>query len=425
MDARVLTPSILLSVLVCIAANAAGPNKRRTEILDAVSRTLDERYYDPTFGGKDWKGIQNRYRSVVLGAETQELFYQKLNEMLFQLEVSHLCVIPKDHPEWIGAPSLSSDGGVGIEARIIDDKAVITRIKAGSPAFRQRLRPGMIIESINGKTLADLRREVLSKNSASPLDRRLLLAQELLQQFYGPSGTRVTIVCKEAGGKEIEATMKREPRPGRVQFAEGIPPTFIEFEARRIGSDYGYIRFNIFHPALEDRLLAAVGSMQGTKGLVIDLRGNTGGVFGVRLSLAERMISKRSLCWKYRRRTETQTVYLEPTDQPYTKPLVIITDVLSCSSAEEFPGALQAMGRAVVVGERTPGMVLTADIVALPGGDTLVYPNGETMTSDGTVLEGRGVIPDIKAQHTAKALSQGRDLPLEAALRYLRSKRNP
>ena len=215
--------------------------------------------------------------------------------------------------------------------------------------------------------------------------------------------------------------MKREPRPGRMQFAEGVPPTFIEFEAKRIESNYGYIRFNTFHPALVDRLLTAVDSMQGTKGLVIDLRGNTGGAFDVRRALAERMVSKRSLCWKYRRRSETEIVYLNPTSQPYTKPLAILTDALSCSSAEEFPGALQAMRRAVVVGERTPGMVLTADIVVLPSGDTLVYPNGETSVCDGTVLEGRGVIPDIKVQHTVSALLAGRDLPLEAAIRYIRA----
>ena len=247
--------AVITTISLMLGCAPDGTNTRRTEVFNTVCRTLDERYYDPTFGGKDWKGIQNHYRSEVLGAETEEMFYKKLNQMLFQLGVSHLVVIPKDHPEWIGAPSESSDGGVGIEARIIDNQAVITSVKKGSPAYKQKLLPGMIIEYINGKTLADLKQEVLAESAFSPLDRRVLFAQKLLGQFHGPSGTEVTMTCKGDGGARNETTMKREPRPGRMQFAERVPPTFIEFEAKRIESNYGYIRFNTFHPALVDRLL--------------------------------------------------------------------------------------------------------------------------------------------------------------------------
>lgn len=183
----------------------------------------------------------------------------------------------------------------------------------------------------------------------------------------------------------------------------------------------GYIRFNTFHPAVVDRLLGAVDKMRGAAGLVIDIRGNTGGALGVRKALADRMVRERRLCWTYRGRRGDEQIYLDPPTRPYTGPLAILTDALSSSAAEEFPGAMQALGRAAIIGERTPGIVLVAEVLPLSNGDTLIYPVAKTILSDGTVLEGRGVIPDIEVQHTAKALLEGRDLQLEAAIRHLRN----
>ena len=182
------------------------------------------------------------------------------------------------------------------------------------------------------------------------------------------------------------------------------------------------IRFNAFHPALLERLLAAVDKMHDRTGLVIDIRGNAGGALPVRRALTERMVRERRLCWSYHGRRGVEDVFLTPAEESYTGPLAILTDELSISSAEEFAGAMQAMGRAVVVGQRTPGIVLVAEVLPLTSGDTLIYPVAKTVTSDGTILEGRGVTPDIIAQHTVNALLAGRDLPLEAAIRYVRAR---
>ncbi len=415
-----------MQILVIVAASALstgcddGSDLSREEIFDTVWQTVNDGFFDPTFGGVDWKAVGDRCRPKVVGADSDEQFYRQLNAMLYELKVSHLGVIPKDHPEWIGAPSAFSDGGVGMEARIIDGKAVVTSVRAGSVAQEAGLRPGYTIETVNGKTLADLKREVLESEPIAPLNRRTLFTQKLFQQFYGKPGSEVTVVCVDGKKQRVKKTLKREPRPGRALFMEGVPPVYIEFEEKRLKGNIGYIRFNMFHPAVVDRLLGAVDKMRGAAGLVIDIRGNAGGAFGVRKALAERMMSKRRLCWTYRGRRGDDPIYLDPPAKPYTGPLAILSDALSSSAAEEFPGAMQALGRAAIVGERTPGIVLVAEVLPLANGDTLIYPVAQTILSDGTVLEGRGVIPDIEVQHTVKALLEGRDLQLEAAIRYLR-----
>jgi len=93
---------------------------------------------------------------------------------------------------------------------------------------------------------------------------------------------------------------------------------------------------------------------------------------------------------------------------------------MSASSAEEFSGALQAIGRAVVVGERSAGICVVADMLELPNGAVLMYPYGQTRTADGTVLEGRGVIPDIEVSLDRASLLEGRDPQLEAAIEAVR-----
>jgi carboxyl-terminal processing protease len=94
----------------------------------------------------------------------------------------------------------------------------------------------------------------------------------------------------------------------------------------------------------------------------------------------------------------------------------VLIDVMSASSAEDFSGALQAIGRAVVVGKRSAGICVVADMMQLPNGAVLMYPHAQTRTADGTVLEGRGVIPDIDVALDRSLLLQGIDSQLEAAI---------
>ncbi len=101
-----------------------------------------------------------------------------------------------------------------------------------------------------------------------------------------------------------------------------------------------------------------------------------------------------------------------------------MVDQLSVSSAEEFSGGLKAIKRATIVGERTPGVVLTADFVKLRNGATFVYPNAQTITADGTVLEGHGVIPDIEITLDRNELLKGKDTQLEAAVDFLSKRKN-
>jgi carboxyl-terminal processing protease len=92
---------------------------------------------------------------------------------------------------------------------------------------------------------------------------------------------------------------------------------------------------------------------------------------------------------------------------------------LSASASEIFAGGMQAIGRARVFGSTSLGGVLPARWDRLPNGDLLYHAIADFVAADGTVLEGRGVLPDVPITVTRNDFLRGRDPVLEAALRWI------
>jgi carboxyl-terminal processing protease len=194
----------------------------------------------------------------------------------------------------------------------------------------------------------------------------------------------------------------------------------------RIAGRFGYIAFNVFLDP--GRLMPAFGraieSFADTDGLVIDLRGNTGGLSGIPEGLAGWLISARgqSLGTAYNRVASIKLV-VYPRPRPYTGPVVVLIDELSMSASEAFAQGLRELGRVHIVGRRSAGALLASNIERLPNGDGFRYVTANFVFPSGTVVEGVGIKPDIEVSHTREALLAGRDLMLEAAVAWLGSQK--
>jgi len=214
----------------------------------------------------------------------------------------------------------------------------------------------------------------------------------------------------------------RAKRKGKMIFNDAFPQFFVEFESKRLDNNIGYIRFNAFMPPVDHKFKSTIESMQDTSALIIDIRGNHGGFFDVRKAIAEALVKDRVLFWRYKGRDKTRDIFLEPTNNVYNRPVAVIVDYMCVSSCEEFSGGLKAIKRATITGDRTPGVVLPADFFKLPNGATFLYPNTQSITADGTVLEGHGVVPDIEVALDRNELLQGKDTQLEAAINFILKK---
>ncbi|MEQ1517970.1 MAG: S41 family peptidase, partial [Usitatibacteraceae bacterium] len=110
-------------------------------------------------------------------------------------------------------------------------------------------------------------------------------------------------------------------------------------------------------------------------------------------------------------------------EDAYTKPLVILTNEASASASEIFASALQDLGRATVIGQRTCGCLLGyLGYADLPGGGQLAYSEIGFVTPKGHRIEGEGVKPNIEIQLTRDDILFNRDRALEAAERFLQEK---
>jgi len=394
--------------------------ERRT-IFDTVWQTIDDEYFDPTFGGRDWQAIGEEYRQRLASVTDDNTFWvDVLNPMLWELGASHMVALPPELATLID-PMTFASGSLGVDVRPIDGTAVVTDVVEGSPADEAGIRSGFVITSVGGWTLEDLSAWSRSSPPYNERHERAAPVQELRSRLYGEPGDEILIEYLDADDRLQRTSLTYAERPGLActELDPNTPPACAELEVRRLEDGIGYLRFSGFLAGILDGVLGALEDLRDAPALIIDLRGNPGGVFFVRTTIASHLVGSAELWMRYQYRDHLEEVFLDPVADAYAGEVVILVDELSASSSEEFAGSLQALGRATVIGNQTPGMCLTANIVPLPNGALLVYPFSQAITPAGRVLENNGVLPDILVSLDRQALLQGLDGQLEAALEYL------
>ena len=430
----------LLSLLLCIGAAAqnqrptqtvpggvpAGVSARpvastelRLETFDIVWRTVKEKHFDPTFGGVDWDKIREQYEPRIAAAKSDAEFYRLLREMLGELRLSHFNIIPPEAVIQDDSPE-PKGGGIGIDLRFVEGQPMITRVDSGSSGESAGLRPGFIIKRVNDTT-AEQVITMFAKSKESEAIRTLLIIRNLLARINGTPGSAVRIAYLDERDIPREVTVTRERLKGEMSQRLGnFGPQYTEFETRRLNGGIGYIRFNIFVMMLMDRIKSAIRGMQDAPGIIIDLRGNPGGVGGMSFGIAGVLQNVLgSSLGTMRMRSGHQNFLINPQPNPYLGPVVILTDGGSASTSEIFAGGMQELGRAAVVGETTAGAALPSILQKLPTGAVFQYAVADFRTPKGTLIEGRGVVPDVEIKLTRRPLLDGRDPQLDAAIEQI------
>jgi carboxyl-terminal processing protease len=387
------------------------------DCFETVWRTVNETYFDPTFGGLDWQAVHDRYRPQVAAAQDDKTFYDLLNQMLYELKVSHIGALP---PHWAldrwFSPHDFGQGSIGVDVRWLQDGAVVTSVTPGAPAERAGLRPGFLIRSIDGIPVDRIAVEMLLVPPYNERSRRRQVTLEILRHLYGPPDTPVSITYAAETAEPQVKSLRRVQRTGGYPLYEGAPPAFFQVESKLLENGIGYIRLSAFQWPLADPIRLALDAVGSAPGWILDLRGNSGGDFDLFIG---RFFRAPVPCLSVKTREGTTDFIVAPEPDPYPGPVVVLVDVMSVSAAELFAASLQTTGRAVVVGERSPGWVLGTQSVLLPNGSLFVYPDRQYRTPDGTVLEGRGVVPDVEIALERELLLQGIDSQLQAAVKTI------
>jgi len=419
----VKTMLFTLCLLWCFSG-CIGQDYKKTnrETLDNVIQTMNTRYFDPTFGGMNWDSIVGHYESNIVNCKKKDSLNFWLNKMLFELNVSHLGVISAEEAEEVGDPQLFFEGSLGLDVRIIDVQAIVTNVLEGSSSWKKGIKAGDQILKIAGKTIDSISLERINFPTP-PFNLRNLnamITQDIKSEFYGEPGQKVDISFKNYWGETNNLRLLMQERLiKKAVLTPDLPAIYSTVEAKLLNEQIAYIRFDVFHPVLLDTLIELIDGFKYVPGMILDIRGNPGGDFNTRKTLAEQFVDERKLFWIYHHRDRLREVFLQNVDKPYMGKVVILVDELSGSSSEEFSGAMQDIDRATIIGNRTPGKVLTMEFTQLPEGAFMIYPNSQTRTSKDRILEGEGVIPDFEVELEIDDLRKGIDTQLEAAIECL------
>ena len=419
--------SVTIVIVLLSLADSRVPNDSNVWIAsyDTVWQTVNENHFDSTFGGLDWNEIHDRYYDLITMVNDDDEFIEIANRMLAELKLSHYAVF---HMKKIGASGspLISTGSIGLDIRLLDSKVVVTSVVPGFPAAEAGLKIGYIVQSIDGISVENIIAEVEAEAIPTPNERRRVsdIADHIIGRFFGDAESAVSLTFLDESDTLHETTMFRKQRTGKTIIDESLPPFYVDFHNERLEGNIGYVSFTAFLPPVDEYFSQVIDTMGDMRGLIIDIRGNPGGMHEVGEAIVSKLIQEEILFSIFRYRNRTEEVVVKPNGKIYDGPVVVMIDVMNASASERFSGCIQSIGRAVIIGERSSGSVGPSDVKKLPNGASFMYLIAQSLTPDGTVLEGHGVIPDITVGLDRQALLRGQDTQLDRAMDYVKSKTN-
>lgn len=421
---------LLVAILAALAggaiATAQGWREAGVAAFDAAWLTINETYYDPHFGGLDWALVRRELRPAVEHAASADDQRAVIRDMLGRLGQSHFALL-------VGATAddgLRGSAGVPFDVRWSGAELVVTRLHqpppAGSSDDAGRVHQGDVLLRIDGVDIASLF-ETIDRSDPRYAE---LAWRRATRALSGEEGTTVRLTVQRPEDEPRDVTERRVVGPGEMVTVGNLPPMRAHLEteehATAGGRRVGVIRFNIWMAAVAEPFADAVDRFRRHDGIVIDLRGNPGGLADMIRGIAGHLINEPAVLGRMRMRGLDLEFRANPrrsttdgrTVLPYQGPVAVLVDGLTASASECFAGALQSLGRARVFGTRTSGQALPASTQQLANGDVLLYVVGDFVTSTGQRLEGAGVVPDVEVAIDPAELAARRDA-LHAALEWM------
>jgi carboxyl-terminal processing protease len=252
--------------------------------------------------------------------------------------------------------------GVGMTIVPKDTFTYVLAPMPGAPAFRAGVRPGDKIFAVDGKSAEGL------------------TTSEVADMLKGPKGTVVHITMQRVGYDDnLNFTVTRDEIPKRsVDIAFLLKP------------DIGYIKLSGFNETTDPELSEALKQLDATKldGLVLDLRGNPGGLLNEAVAVSDMFLDKNQLIVSHHgRASQERRYYAVRGNRGVTVPLVVIVNGGSASASEIVTGAIQDHDRGLVVGEQSFGKGLVQTVSGLSENTGLALTTARYYTPSGRLIQ--------------------------------------
>jgi carboxyl-terminal processing protease len=324
---------------------------------DATSQAIDV-IHDDYFHTVDDQDLENASIASII-AHIKQRYHDRFSHYF----------TPSEYDRFKQGSSLS---GVGIAVNEVPRGLRVATVYKHTPAREAGIQPGEIITGVNGDSIA-------GKD-----------ADAVTSQIRGPAGTKVTltIASRDGNTRDVTLTRREVDIPQVVGHIENVN-----------GSKVGYVRLAGFFPGAHGELRKEVEHLyeQGAQGLVLDLRGNGGGLLTEAVLVSSIFVPNGVIVSTHGRTQNTRT--FEATGDALPRhPMVVLINGDTASASEIVTAALEQAGIAEVAGTTSFGKGTFQEVIPLNNGGALDLTVGEYLTRDGTSINGIGIAPQVKAK---------------------------
>jgi carboxyl-terminal processing protease len=292
-----------------------------------------------------------------------ELYRMAIDGMLEELGDPHSAFMSSEDYEDLRIQTQGEYGGIGIQIAPRNGWTTILAPLPGTPGERAGLRAGDAIIEVNGESTRDWSED------------------EAVAKLRGPRGSKVEIKVARPGTEDpIPFTITREEiHVLSVTTAYLLP------------DDVGYIQLNVFSESSLDEVRSAIDSLvaAGATGMILDMRGNPGGLLESGIAISDLFLERGDLIaeTKGREPRQNQRAYASTADAYPNLPLVVMVGPTSASATEIVAGALQDHDRALVLGRTTYGKGSVQSLYQLPGENWLKLTTARWYTPSGRSIQ--------------------------------------
>lgn len=324
-------------------------------------------------------------QSYVEEVDPEKLVDGAINGMLRSLDPHSSFMTPELYKE-MQVETEGEFGGIGIEITIKDDILTVVTPIEDTPAWKAGIEAGDRIVKVDGE---------------STFDMSLMQA---VRKMRGKPGEAVVITVVREG-------MER-PKDFKIIRAV-IHVTSVKYEL--LEDKWGYVRIRSFSKDTGSDLKAALKDLgsQGSKGLVLDLRNDPGGLLNQAVAVSEQFLNKGELIvyTKGRMPNNNMEFTAKRDNKENDFPMVVLVNKGSASASEIVAGALQDLKRAVIVGTQTFGKGSVQTIMPLRSGAGLRLTTAKYYTPSGRQIQGVGITPDIVVEPRPRKVAEAPEEP--------------
>ncbi len=348
--------------------------------------TTKHSYYSKDLNNQDFARWKKRYHNQI---KTEEDAYVAINSMLQSLNDPYSKFLSKE--EFLAQNKFidSKFEGIGVNVASVSGKIYIINVIKNAPAYNNGIKPGDIILRINDNDI------------------------------NGQSIYQVTRLIRADKNQSIKLELLR----GSNKFIKNIKREEIKIKTvdyKKLDNDIGYIRISSFIGANTPKdFIVALNRLNEAKALVIDLRGNSGGLFQNAIAISNLFLDKGTIVQVIARNGKKNTYPAKIEGCICKKPLALLVDEDSASASEIMSSALKDNNRAVLIGTKTYGKGLVQRTYAMPNSSGLNLTIAKYLTPNGADINKKGIKPDYTIGFSMSDYINKTDPQLDYAKKYL------